>query len=151
MTAWHQLSIEEVFKSLNSSEKGLAYEEVENRILKYGKNRVARKKRKSVGQILVEQVKGLMMIILFFSTAISLVVGEILDALLLLLVLTVNVVSGFFLEFKAEKAFEELEKMAVDKARVTRRGRDLLVDAEEIVPGDVVIFEEGDIIPADLT
>lgn len=150
MAAWYQLSVKEVFELLNTSEKGLGDEEVENRILKYGKNRVVRKRRKSAGQILLEQVKSFMMIILFFSVAISLVVGEILDALLLLLVLTVNIVSGFFLEFKAEKAFEELEKMTVNKARVTRRGRDLLVDAEEMVPGDVVIFEEGDKVPADL-
>ena len=147
---WHKLPIHEVLKLLETSENGLHQEEAQSRILKYGKNRVRRRKRKGYGQILAEQVRSLMMILLFCSLAISLIVGELLDAALLFVVLAVNIVAGFFLESKAEKAFEELEKITVDKARVTRQGHDVLVDAEEIVPGDVVVFEEGDSLPADL-
>lgn len=150
MLPWYSMTCSQTFENINSRTEGLSEDEVENRIIHFGKNCISRKKRKSIIQILYTQVKSLMMVLLFCSVIISVAIGEYLDATILFLVIAVNVISGFFMEYKAEKAFEALEKMVVDQARVIRDGQDQLIDAKGIVPGDIVVFEEGDKLPADL-
>lgn len=147
---WHSLSIRDVISQLGSNVSGLSEEEGKARLVRFGYNELEREKKASPLAIFLRQFKNVLVIILLAATAISLALGETIDALVILgIVLAVSLL-GFFQEYRAEKALEALEKMAALTATVIRTGVESEIPSRELVPGDVVVLSVGDRIPADL-
>jgi len=149
MTKFCALSAREALKELRSSERGLTEEEARARLAQYGPNALREKKRKSALLMFLGEFTDLLIVILIIAAIVSGFLGEWLDAIAILAVVVLNGVIGFAQEYKAEKAIEALKKMVAPKARVVRAGVETRVDARDLVPGDVLVLEEGDKIPAD--
>ncbi|MGC9182264.1 cation-translocating P-type ATPase [Thermogladius sp.] len=146
---WHSLSVEEVLERLGSSLRGLSEEEAERRLQAYGPN-ILEAKRKHPALIFARQFTNALILILVAASVISGFLGEILDAALILAVVFVMGVMGFVQEYRAERALQELRKLASPTAKVVRGGVTKVVEASRLVPGDIVLVEEGDRVPADL-
>ena len=145
------MSVDETLKSLNSSKKGLSDEEAKKRIEEYGYNKLEEKKKQSLLSKFIDQFKDLMIIVLLVAAAISVfIANEIVDAVIILFVVVVNAILGVIQENKAEKSLEALKNMSAPFSKVMRNGQVCHIKTEEIVPGDVVILEAGDFIPADM-
>ncbi len=141
---------EEVFKDLNTQEKGLTDKEAETRLEKYGENEI--KDEGSVHPLLIffSQFNNTLIYILIAAALISGFFDKWIDVYVILAVILLNAVMGFVQEYKAEKAIESLKDMIVPTARVYRRGELREVSAKTLVPGDIVTLKEGDRIPADI-
>lgn len=146
---WHNQSIEDIFKELKSSEKGLSTSEVESRRARYGFNEIPEIGRKHWFWILLKQFKSLLVLILFAAAAISWLTGHEIDVYVILAVIVVNAAIGFTQELRAERAVASLKSMLIPKAKVLRDNLVVVIDARELVPGDIIVLEEGDSIPAD--
>ncbi|MEM2616723.1 MAG: cation-translocating P-type ATPase [Thermofilaceae archaeon] len=147
--SWHSMSIEEVLEKLGTSVAGLSSEEARRRLKEYGPNELVEKKVHPVVMFL-RQFQNFLVYILLAATMLSLYLGEVVDAVLIFAILLLMAFAGFMQEYKAEKAVEKLREMASPRAKVVRDGREQLVDARELVPGDIVQLEEGDRVPADV-
>lgn len=147
--AWYSLETEEVLKGLNTSLEGLSEEEVRARLKKFGFNELAKKKRVTPFKIFLNQFKDVFVLMLIAAILISFFFGERVDALTISAIVALNAIIGFTQEYKSEKALEAMQKYAAPKARVLRNGKEKVVDARELVPGDIVLLESGDRIPAD--
>lgn len=147
---WFQKSIPDILKDLETSAQGLSDSEAVQRQIKFGKNELQAQGRKSAWWILAAQFKELMILILFTAAVISYFIGDSKDAIIILVIVILNAVVGFFQEYKAEKAMYELKRLAASTARVIRSGVTRTVPASELVPGDLVKLEAGDTVPADL-
>ncbi|MCC6003306.1 MAG: cation-translocating P-type ATPase [Thermofilum sp.] len=145
---WHSVAAEEVLRLLGSSPRGLSRSEVERRLSEYGRNEIA-ERRVSALAMFLGQFKSFLIYILLAATAISLLLGEVLDAALIIAIILLMGVAGFLQEYKAEKAVQALREMAAPRAKVVREGVAEEVDARELVPGDIILLEEGDKVPAD--
>jgi Ca2+-transporting ATPase len=149
MAKWHSLKIEEILDLLSTSLSGLSSKEAKERLKKYGGN-VLPEEKKSTLNIFLKQIKNIFNLVLFFALILSIFLKKFEDAFVILLIILVNVFIGFFFEIRAEKTLEKLKKIFKPKAKVLR-DKDLNeIPVEELVPGDIVFIEEGDIIPADL-
>ncbi|MEM3126625.1 MAG: calcium-translocating P-type ATPase, SERCA-type [Candidatus Woesearchaeota archaeon] len=146
---FHTKKAEDVLKELQSSQKGLSHKEIEERLKKYGKNEFKAKKKISPLMIFIQQFASPLVWILIVAAAISAFVGEEIDAIVIGAILVLIAVLGFIQEYKAEKAIEALKKMASLHAKVIRDGNTIEIDATEIVPGDILVLETGNKIPAD--
>lgn len=142
--------IEAVFKEQGTSRKGIDTAQFEQRLEKYGKNKLDQGKKKSIVQRFLEQLRDPMIIVLIIAAAISCGVGEIADAVIILTVVVLNSILGVVQEGKAEKAIEALQKMSSPFSRVRRNGQVVQIKSDEIVPGDIVLLEAGDAVPADM-
>ena len=145
---------ERVLEELGSSHEGLNVNEAEKRLLKHGKNKLAEAKKDSLIKRFFAQMKDPMIIILLCAAAISgvLAVSEgesFADVIIILAVVIVNAVLGVYQENKAEKAIEALREMSAASSKVMRSGKIHTVHSEDLVPGDVVLLEAGDAVPAD--
>jgi len=153
----HNDSVESIFKELNTnSTQGLSSAEVSERLAKYGENKLKEKKKKSLVQKFFEQFKDAMIIILLIAALISFVIAcveknprEFFEPALILLIVVLNAAMGVAQESKAEKALEALKNMSAPHARVLREGKEKIVNAAELVPGDIILLEAGDFVPAD--
>ena len=157
MKEYHNCEIQEVYDKLNSSANGLPQEEADARIARYGKNALDEGKTKSWFSRFLAQMKDLMIIVLLVAAAISAIISiiegnytELIDAGIILLIVIVNAVIGTIQESKADQAMKELTKMNKPNAKVLRNGEITKVKCEDIVIGDIVILEAGDVVPADL-
>lgn len=128
---------------------GLRSSEVTQRRIQYGPNRLELKGKKSLLISFFEEFKDLMVIILVIATIISFAVGEVSDGTVIAVIIVLNATIGFVQKYRAEKAVEALKKMLAPLARVLRDGEQKMIAAEEIVPGDILILNEGDFISAD--
>ncbi len=146
---WHAMSIEEVIRNLRVDHTGLSKEEAERRLRKFGFNELMERKRVTALQIFLGQFKDVFVIMLLIATGISILVGEILDALTIATIVVLNAVVGFVQEYRSERAMEAMKKLTAPKARVLRDGKEAIIPAREVVPGDISILEAGDRIPAD--
>jgi Ca2+-transporting ATPase len=148
---WYTLSPEAVAKELQvDPAKGLSAAEAQQRLQKYGRNELAGKKKEPGWQAFLRQYKDFMQILLLVAAAINLVVTGEWGTTLVLLILTVfNAVLGLNQESKAEASLAALEKMMKNIARVRRDGQAIEIEAEELVPGDIVLMEAGNRVPAD--
>ena len=150
-------SVKSVIDALNSDEKaGLTSEVVKERRLKFGENKLKEKKKKSLFSKFLEQFKDVMIIILLIAAVISFVIacvegnpGEFFEPALILLIVVLNAVMGVAQESKAEKALDALKNMSAPHARVIRDGKETVINAEELVVGDIIMLEAGDFVPAD--
>ncbi|MDP1586751.1 MAG: cation-transporting P-type ATPase, partial [Prosthecobacter sp.] len=147
--AWHSLSAEEVLAQLGSAATGLSAQEAAQRLTANGPNELKEGKRVSPWQIFLGQFKSLIVWILISAGIISGVLGEMVDAIAILAIVMLNAVIGFYQEFKAENSIAALKKMAAPQAKVWRDGAIKAVPAAEIVTGDVMELEAGDLVAAD--
>jgi len=145
----YYLKKEEVLKRLKTSQSGLSEEEAAKRIEEYGLNEIPRKKRFSALKILLKQFADPLVLILIVAVVISGLLGEFLDAVAIIIIVVINSAVGFGQEYKAEKAIELLRRLRAYKTVVMREGREKQILTKELVPGDIIILEEGDKVPAD--
>jgi len=138
-------------KAENRIEFGLTEREARQRYHKHGANNITLKKKVSAIKILLEQFSDFMVLILLASTVISAFMGEITEAVTIIAIVVINSILGFVQEFRTEKTMEALKKLAAPNARVVRDAKLKSIPAEEIVPGDLIILETGDKVPADAT
>ncbi|MEM5772832.1 MAG: cation-translocating P-type ATPase, partial [Candidatus Aenigmatarchaeota archaeon] len=148
-TKWHIFEAEDVIKTLESSEAGLSELEAKRRLEKFGLNEIKEKKKISPFKIFLRQFKSFLIAILLVAAIVSLFLKEFLDASAIFAILMMNAFLGFYQEYKAEKAMESLKKMMVQKVKVIREGKQTEISSKELVPGDIIILEEGEGIPAD--
>jgi len=150
MTDWHLKTSEEIVQFLESDEsRGLTQQEAEIRLEKYGLNELVDKGQKPWWKILIDQFKGMMVVILFVSALISVFLHEYIDAIVILAIVILNAILGYVQESKAENALAALKKMAVPVVRVRRDGHVREIPAAQLVPGDVLLLEAGNSVPAD--
>ncbi len=146
---WHALETSEVLDNLQTTKGGLSAKEAELRLQKFGFNELMGKKGVSVLQVFLGQFKDVFVVMLLAAILISVVVGEIVDASVILIIVALNAAVGFIQEYRSEKAMEAMKKMTAPKARLLRDGKEVTVPAREVVPGDIVLLESGDRVPAD--
>ena len=153
---WFNKKVEDVEKELNTSiQNGLSTEEVKKRQEKYGDNALKAKKKKSLFQKFLAQFKDFSIIILIIAAIVSGIVGisngeGVTDTIIILIVVIANAIIGVTQEAKAEKSLEALQKLTDHASKVVRDGQITVIPAKELVPGDVVLLDTGDFIPADL-
>jgi Ca2+-transporting ATPase len=144
------MNIEEVMQALNTSRGGLTDDEVELRLKEFGPNKLIEEKRTTPLSIFLSQFKSVLVILLIISAAISgFLLGEYVDAMLITVIIIMNAILGFVQEYRAEKAIEALKKMTAQRATVVRSGKEAVINAEELVPGDIILMETGGRVPAD--
>ena len=131
-------------------DKGLSRKEAMERKAKYGANRLKDQEKKSVGQMILEQLNDPLILILVVAMAISLLLHEAGDAIIIITVVVLNATVGIIQEGKAGKAVEALKKISSPQAYVMREGKRMKIPAEDLVQGDIVLLEAGNMIPADL-
>lgn len=149
--AWHVLPWTEVVKALGVHPgKGLNLKEVNHRLGEVGKNILAVKKGVHPVFLFLGQFKDFMVLVLLGATVVSAVLGEIADALTIMAILVINSILGFIQESRAERSMESLRSLSAPEAKVLREGVEKKIPAAELVPGDIVLVEAGDRIPADL-
>ncbi|MFR3706777.1 MAG: cation-translocating P-type ATPase [Acutalibacter sp.] len=154
----YTISREDLLKELSvSPERGLSTQEAQERLAKYGENKLTEKKEKTNLQRFLDQFKDAMIIILLVAAAVSFGVAcfghdpmEFFEPALILLIVVLNAVLGMMQESKAEKALDALKNLSAPHARVLRDGKEQVIDASQLVPGDIIRLEAGDFIPADV-
>ena len=157
MLEWHHMSLDKINKDLQTDfANGLTSEKVSAKREQFGLNKLAGKKKKTMLQRFLEQFKDAMVLILILAAAISFVVAwnghektEFLEPIIILFIVIVNAIMGVVQESKAEKALDALQNMSSPHAKVIRNGKLEVVESAEVVPGDIIVFEAGDYIPAD--
>lgn len=153
---WHTYKINEVIRNFRTNlGNGLTEEEVKKRQEKYGKNKLKDKKKESIIVKFIKQFNDFMIIILIIASIISAVVSKMqgendyIDSIIIIAIVILNAIMGLVQEAKAEKSIEALKKMTPPIAKVIRNRKTYEINAEELVPGDIVIIEAGNYIPAD--
>ncbi len=153
----YQSKPEELISNLKTcAEKGLSTGEALERKQKYGDNKLREKKKKGLIARFLSQFKDVMVLILIVAAIISFTIvvveknwGELFEPLLILLIVVLNAVMGVYQEGKAEKAMDALKNMSAPHAKVVRDGKSQIIDAKDLVPGDIILLEAGDFVPAD--
>ena len=150
MSNWHEFDSTAVQRELDvDAESGLSADQVRERLEKFGPNELIEKAAASPWAMLLDQFKGTMIIMLIISAVISLLLHEYTDSIVIFFIVILNALLGFSQEYKAEQAMAALKKLAVPHVNVKRDGRIQVVSAAMLVPGDIVILEAGNSIPAD--
>ena len=147
---WHSESAETAFASLESSPDGLGTDEVDERLSKYGPNRLPEAKPRSALVRFFYQFHNVLIYVLIAASAVTAMLGHWVDASVILGVVLVNAMIGFVQEGKAEDALQAIRRMLSPNAMVMRDGRQMTIAAEALVPGDIVMLQSGDKVPADL-
>ncbi|WP_424187920.1 cation-translocating P-type ATPase [Sulfuricurvum sp.] len=147
---WHQKSVEEVYAMLGSTPEGLSSQEAARRLEQYGPNELKETKRTSLFMMFLDQFKDFMILVLIAAAVIAGLIGDPSDTIAIVIIVMLNAIIGFVQEYRAQKAMEALRKMAGSTATLHREGMPTTVNADEIVPGDIVILDTGNIVPADL-
>lgn len=147
---WHLLPLTEISQLLNTSPSGINAADAAQRLVEYGKNEIEDIKKKTILKMLLHQFTDFMILILIAAAIISGVLGDVIDTIIILIIVVLNALVGFVQEYRAEKAMEALKSMASSNARVIRNGETLDIPASELVQGDVVSLEAGNILPADV-
>lgn len=151
VTSWHAVAADEVSRRLDTNvQSGLSGTTVQQRLAKYGHNRLPEGRRQGPWMRFLQQFNNILVYVLLGAGFVKLMVGLWLDAAIILAVVVLNALLGFFQEGKAEKALDSIRNMLSAEARTVRGGETRLVPSEDLVPGDVVLLESGDKIPADL-
>ncbi|MGQ9510019.1 MAG: cation-translocating P-type ATPase [Thermodesulfobacteriota bacterium] len=147
---WYQIDEKEVLKTLETSEKGLSDSEVGIRLKKYGPNKLPEAERISRLKILLHQFTSPLIYILMVASVVTTFLGEYIDTGVIVAVLILNAIIGYFQEYKAEASVLALKSMVVPRAKVMREGKEKEIPSEELVPGDIVLLASGMRVPADL-
>jgi len=153
---WHLLQIDAVFREFHSGNAGLDENEAKERLEKTGQNKLVEMQREAWYMMLLKQFHSLPIIMLIAAAAISFAIGftvesnKLIDGAAITVAILLAVFFGFFQEYKAEKAMEALKRMVVQRCVVVRAGKDVMIESHMLVPGDVVVLEEGSRAPADI-
>jgi P-type Ca2+ transporter type 2C len=148
---WHQLDLEKVIEILQSSGRGgLTPEEARQRMRRFGPNELIEKKPKPLWMMFMDQFKDFMILVLIAAAVVAGFIGEPSDSIAIAVIVLLNAILGFVQEYRAEKAMAALKKLAAPSATVIRDGRSESIPAEHLVPGDLVILEAGNVVPADI-
>lgn len=147
---WHILDIADVFEKTGSSDQGLTQDAVKENLLKYGQNKLAEKKKKPVWLLFAHQFTDFMILVLIAAAIISGIAGDSVDTIIILVIVLLNAIIGFVQEYRAEKAMDALKKMATPQSTVLRNGQVTTVISTDLVPGDIVLLEAGNTVPADM-
>jgi len=142
-------SIEEIYNKLKTGEQGLNNEEAKKRLGKFGEN-VLKKNTNSALGIFLKQFKSSLIYLLIIASVLSFLLQDFTDGIVITIILFLNAILGFFQEYRSEKAIEKLSKFINRQILVLREGKTELIEEKLLVPGDLVILREGDIIPADI-
>jgi len=147
---WHTMSIESVEAALKTGRSGITPEEAKRRLEEFGPNILREKKGPSALMIFASQFKNYLILVLVAAAIIALFLGDFTDALVITIVIILNALLGFFQEYRAEKSIEALKKLTAPHAIVIRGGHQEEILASELVPGDLVLIETGERVPADI-
>lgn len=143
-------SSEEVLKAFSADrKKGLSEEEIEKRLRKYGPNILEEQSQKSIWQIVFSQINNPIIYLLTAAAVLAFAFNDIAEGIAIVVVLVINTLIGFWMEYKAQKSMNSLKELDKIQAKVIRSGKKETIDAENLVPGDILIVEAGDLIPAD--
>ncbi len=149
-TPWHAKSAEEILSELETSEEGLSDAEASRRLTQYGANALRKKESRTILQMLWEQLKDPMILILIGAALLSIVLREVLEGGVILFIVAVNAMVSIIQEKKAEASLEALGKMTAGRAIALRQGEESNIAAGDLVPGDIVFLEDGAMVPADV-
>jgi Ca2+-transporting ATPase len=149
MNNYHSLSINKILKSLKTRKSGLSKKEATLRLKKFGSNKLPRKKGLSLFYLFLRQFKNPLIYILFVAFIISILTDHYIDAVIIMIVIAISSIIGFVQEYKANQALEHLKRLIHYKARVRRDGKEIVLPQENIVPGDIILLNAGDKVPAD--
>ena len=149
-TEWYKLSVEQALSEVGvTTEEGLTSAEAQRRLAQYGPNELQEKPGRSRLEIIWEQFANILTVLLILAAVVSMVLGDWIEAVAILVIVILNGVLGYTQEYRAEQSMAALKKMSVPIVRVRRDGRLAEISARELVPGDVVVLETGNILPAD--
>ena len=140
---------DEVLKEFKTGSDGLSTKQAEENLAKYGKNALVEGKKKTAFQVFLEQFKDLMVIILIIAAVISAFTGDLESTLVIIAVLILNAILGTVQHVKAEKSLESLKSLSSPSAKVLRNGEKIEIDSKDVVPGDIMLLEAGDMVTAD--
>jgi Ca2+-transporting ATPase len=147
---WHRLTAEEAARRLDTTPaSGLTAAEAQRRLERYGPNEVADRGGRGPWRILLAQLTGVLTVVLYAAAALSVSLGDLLDATVILAIVVLNAALGFFQEHRAERSMAALKRMAAPLVRARRDGQVRELPARELVPGDVALLETGNVVPAD--
>jgi len=150
-TEWYLIGVDDTASQLRADKTlGLELTEVDERQKDFGSNTIVTKAGRGIGPILLAQFSDFMIIVLIVAAIVSGLVGEPQDAIAIVVIILLNAVIGFVQDYRAEKALEALKKMAAPTATVKRAGQIETVPASNLVPGDLVMLKDGDLVPADM-
>ncbi|MFT4015607.1 MAG: cation-translocating P-type ATPase [Agriterribacter sp.] len=147
---WHSISPEEALKVARTSIEGLNDTDAKARLEEYGYNELIAKKKTPAIIFFMRQFKDVMILVLVAAAIISAVIGELTDTIVIIVIIFINAIIGFIQEYRAEQAMRALKKMAAQTAIVVRHNATHEIKAEELVPGDIVLIEAGNTVPADM-
>src|SRR5687767_9660545 len=147
--AWHEMTAEEALHALDTTPAGLSPADAAARLQRFGPNTLREAKGISPWQIFLAQFKNFLIILLIAATALSMILGHTLDAIVIFSIVIVSALLGFYQEFRAERAMQALKAMASPTASVFRGGQPVEVASADVVPGDVLMLRAGDRVPAD--
>jgi Ca2+-transporting ATPase len=146
----YQLKLDQLFSHLKCSHAGLSTDEAQDRLQQFGPNVLATQIRINRLLIFINQFKSFIIYILMFAVVFSVLIGEHVDSVIILIILLVNAAIGYYQELSAYKSLEALKKISTMRATVLRDGNPVRIEAAALVPGDVVLLKAGDKVPADL-
>lgn len=149
MKQYYLQTKDEVLKEFKTSTDGLSTEQAQKNLAKYGKNSLVEGKKKNAFQVFLEQFKDLMVIILIIAAVISAFTGDLESTLVIIAVLILNAILGTVQHVKAEKSLESLKSLSSPSAKVLRSGEKIEIDSKDVVPGDIMLLEAGDMVTAD--
>ncbi len=147
---WHSTEADEALLLLNSSATGLTTADAQKRLTEYGPNTIPERQHRTLLAMLLGQFSDFMIVVLLAAALISGFIGELLDTIAILVIVFLNAIIGVVQEFRAERAVAALREMAAPEAQVLRDGQTVSLVATELVPGDVVLLEAGNVVSADL-
>jgi Ca2+-transporting ATPase len=150
MKPWHLLSTEETIEQADTTLAGLSDEEVSQRMSRYGKNRIEEKKQYHPLIAFLSKFNDFMSWVLLAAAIIAGFAGDFTDTVIILVIVLINAIVGFIQEYKAEKAMKTISQMAALKVSVVRNGQTKLIPSEELVPGDLLLLEAGNVVGADI-
>lgn len=149
MKQYYLQTKDEVLKEFKTGSDGLSTKQAEENLAKYGKNALVEGKKKMAFQVFLEQFKDLMVIILIIAAVISAFTGDLESTLVIIAVLILNAILGTVQHVKAEKSLESLKSLSSPSAKVLRNGEKIEIDSKDVVPGDIMLLEAGDMVTAD--
>ena len=147
---WHAMEPAEVFAALNGDEEqGLSDEDATSKLSVYGVNEIQESKKKQAWKLLLDQFKETLILILIAAALVSAFVGEVIDSTVILVIVVASAGLGFYQEYRAEQSLALLKKLTAPTATVIRNGQEKVIPARELVPGDLLVLDAGDKVPAD--
>ncbi|MCS7143221.1 MAG: cation-translocating P-type ATPase [Aigarchaeota archaeon] len=147
---YHSVDVEETVKELaTDTNRGLTMREAEERLSKHGPNVIVEGKRPNPLKTFLRQFTNTLVLILIAATAVTAFLGEVVESIVISVIVIFIGIMGFVQEYRAERALEELKTLTAPTCRVLRDGEEVTINTEEVVPGDVLILGEGDLVPAD--